>query len=565
MTMNKVLLSLIAIFCLSCTNKTVQKDHKIFELNFNDGFNKQIEVHNASLLGKDKNKACYFDGYDDYLKLNIPYLNTDSAFSVSMWVAPFSYHIASAWMSKANTCNSKSQWRFGFGWPAAQALNVTLYKDKWDDLLTQYKLPLHQWSHLVYTLSPTHKTLQLYVNGVKHGDWTFSQYSASNDPVYIGLQQDDYYFFHGMVDEISFYNEIISDSTIAALHQEFKTKPKVKIDVPDTNLEKDRIYTYHLPMQLNDGIQTASIDTTQANMKTLGEGMRQIFNKQVDNVTSLLIYKDDKLILEEYFNNHNKDALTRVASVTKSFTATLTGIAIDQGYIKNDGQKISDFFPEFTFDNACIKEITVAHLLNHKSGLDVNSIPKDSIVKYGWPVALLKSQNHCNLGVFQYGELNPDLMQYILYKQTGQLPVNFANEYLFQPLGISDFEWRKSHHTNVLAGGTDLALRSRDLLKLGILHLNKGRFNGKQILSEDWVNTIFYDYPEGEWYHHFWKVGNDFINNEHTPFVSAVGFGGQYIRIYPKLQMVCVITAAPGGEGKDPLDLLINDIIPAIE
>lgn len=562
--MNRIIYIIFILSLTNCSTKTVRTESELLKIDFNKGVEPNIEVFNARLQGDKENKACYLDGSRDYLKLNIPYLNSDSAFSVSMWIAPFSYTIASAWLSKANANNSKSQWRFGFGWPAWKKLGVTLYAGQWEDMFTEYRLPLYKWSHLVYKLSPENKKIELYVNGVKLCEWTFNEYLPSNNPVYIGLQLDDYFCFHGMIDELIFFKGAISNEKITELFYQFTNSSKVEIDTLD--FYKREKYTYKVPIVLNDGIEVGSLDSTRNGFEKVNRAIQKILDKQTDNIKSLLIYKDDKLILEEYFSNHTRDDLNGLASVTKSFTSALLGIAIDKGYIKSVDEKITSFFPSVNSNNSCIEDINISHLINHTSGISGIEIKQPLHKKNGksnWPLELLKSQDTCRLGEFAYSEINPDLIQCLLNKQTQILPINFAKKYLLQPLMIENFVWLKCH-TGLISGGTGLALTSRDMLKFGILYLNNGRFNNKQILSEDWVNSTLYDYKLSDRYNNFWWVGTGRINNITTPYVSASGFGGQHIRIFPELNIVVVITASPRGNGIKPLDLVNNEILPAL-
>jgi len=139
-------------------------------------------------------------------------------------------------------------------------------------------------------------------------------------------------------------------------------------------------YTYQMPEQTNDGWQTTSLDDVGMNKKILGELIDRINRNEYQNIHSILIVKDGKLVFEEYFNGYSFDffsegfqgeftefgidTLHNVASVTKAYTSALVGIAIDHGFIQNVGQKVFDFFPEYSRLRDESKDVlTLEHLL----------------------------------------------------------------------------------------------------------------------------------------------------------------------------------------------------------
>jgi CubicO group peptidase (beta-lactamase class C family) len=552
-----VLLLLLAL--LSCKQET---NNELLHINFDKGFDPAMEVVNAKLIGNSKNKACYFDGSGDYVKLNIPFLNNDNTFSVSLWVAPVSYGIAAAWLSKGNANNSKSQWRMGYGWPAEKSLGITFFCDTWEGNSIDYSLPLFTWTHLVYIVSPNSKITEFYINGIKKAQWEMNGYQPSNDPVYLGLQLDDYFYYNGFIDELRIFKGILSEKEIYNLNQDFIKAPKVKIDSSDY-IKKLEEYNYRKPLTIDDGIETDSVSEPSANMERLSEAIQKILNHETENIKSLLIYKDDKLIIEEYFKGHEINDLNGVASVTKSFTSTLMGIAIDKGYVKGVDEKVVSFFPGINNTNSCINEFRISHLLDQISGLEIKNLDSGQYNPTNWPVSILNKQDTCRIGEFKYSEINPDLIQHIIYNSTQIDPFDFAQKYLFEPLKIKNYTWPNGR-AGILTGGTGLAISSRDMLKLGIVYLNKGMFNGHRVLSEEWVNQTMGANKLGVFYKNLWWVGNTEINGKKTPFVGATGFGQQHIRIFPEIQIVVVVTTSPKGSGIKPLDLINNEIIPAL-
>ncbi|MEJ2617236.1 MAG: serine hydrolase, partial [Ignavibacteriaceae bacterium] len=186
-----------------------------------------------------------------------------------------------------------------------------------------------------------------------------------------------------------------SDSTIAGVWNqgEFDLKGPVilKFITPNTNRlldymvprlgkdnKKEESYIYKVPMELNDGWETASVREVGINPENLNEMFRNVLNENYINIHSFLIVKDGKLVCEEYFYGFHRNTQHKLASVTKSVTSSLVGIAIDKKYVKGVDEKIITYFPEYTsLFNENKRKITLHHLLSMSSGIkwDETSVP----------------------------------------------------------------------------------------------------------------------------------------------------------------------------------------------
>ena len=150
-------------------------------------------------------------------------------------------------------------------------------------------------------------------------------------------------------------------------------------------------YTYRIPEQTNDGWQAASLGDVDLDEGKLVELINNINRGKYENVHSILIVKDGKIVFEEYFSGYtydfereqfrgeykefSKDTIHSIASVTKAFTSALIGIAIDRGFIQSIDEKVLTFFPEYVHLTDERKEaITVKHLLTMTSGLEWNQM-----------------------------------------------------------------------------------------------------------------------------------------------------------------------------------------------
>ena len=169
--------------------------------------------------------------------------------------------------------------------------------------------------------------------------------------------------------------------------------------------------------------------------------------------------------------------------------------------------------------------------------------------------------------------MGTDLLGNILERVSGKPLEAFAREALFQPLDVSDFEWKSYPKNGKIAAAPGLRLRPRDAAKLGQFVLNRGAWNGSQIVSADWIaqsttprfqatgyfgGTLFYGYQ--------WWMGRSLSEGKEVKWVAAFGWGGQRIFIVPDLDLVMMTTAAQYGKPKEGLaamDILANAVIPA--
>ncbi len=325
----------------------------------------------------------------------------------------------------------------------------------------------------------------------------------------------------------------------------------------------------------DEGFIIDTLESVGFDSSILNEGLNENYSES--NLKSLLIYKDDKLVFERYFNDSTKDTQSNVFSVTKSFVSALIGIAIDSGKIENTKVKISEYLPEYFKDiNDEDKEsITIEHLLTMTPGF-IENFPEfvqsfyTDAIKYTLDLPL----NYKPGEKFQYANSSSHLLSVIIRKATGENAETFANKYLFNQLGIKDYSWTTERQGDNI-GASDLYLRSRDMLKFGILYLKKGNWNGKQLISENWVNestTKKIDAYEdnvglqNKGYGYQWwldTTGDD-------DYFSAIGHGGQFISVVKDLNLVVVATSVPPEEAiysdsPQIKEILYNVIIPALQ
>jgi CubicO group peptidase (beta-lactamase class C family) len=344
----------------------------------------------------------------------------------------------------------------------------------------------------------------------------------------------------------------------------------------------------------DDGWQTASPDSVGIDAETISEAFDRIHDGTYQNIHSILIVKDGKLVLEEYFAGYTWkynddqhrgelvdfgiDTRHNLASVTKSFTSALIGIAIDRGFISSVDEEVFGFFPQYAGLNDEKKaEITLRHLLTMRSGLEWNGMEapirdqSNDLVKLFLvpdPIEyILAKPVVSEPGTYWYysgGDTN--LLGEVIREATGLRVDDFAEEFLFGPLGISDHEWDHINPDVIHASG-NLKLRPRDMAKFGLLFLNGGTWNGERIVSGEWVQESTREHvslSQGEgygyqWWRKMYQTGTESIHSFY-----AAGWGGQRIMVFPDLDMVVVFT---GGSyvSESPVDVIVSrHVLPAI-
>jgi CubicO group peptidase (beta-lactamase class C family) len=319
-----------------------------------------------------------------------------------------------------------------------------------------------------------------------------------------------------------------------------------------------------------EGIVFGSMDDAAIDSVLISKIDTAIRNGTYPNIHSLHIVRNNKLVYENYWPGkdeiwgndlgirlHDRDSLHDIRSISKSVVSACVGIAIQQGKIKSIDQKVFDFFPEYKkLDTGLISSLTIKHLLTMSSGLVWNEeVPYDNpenseirMTRSSNPVEYVLSQPlEFQPGVsWKYNGGTTQLLAAIIEKATGKKVDQFAKEYLFQPLGIKQFEWTKYPGTDQPAAASGVRLRSRDLLKFGLLYNNNGSWNGKQIISKDWIEESFQSHvqrPDGGAYGYQFWLWQDTINNKSTSFIACVGNGDQRIFFDKTHHMVVVTTA----------------------
>jgi CubicO group peptidase (beta-lactamase class C family) len=291
--------------------------------------------------------------------------------------------------------------------------------------------------------------------------------------------------------------------------------------------------------------QTSTAEEEGFDSVKLAQGLQELMEKNYA-IDSLLIIRNGRVILDAYFYPYKEPLPHDLASVTKSFTTTLIAIAASQGKLDLDQPAIS-YFPDRVVANLDErkKSMTVRDLAGMVNGMDSGCLSGDEPTlntmrsQTDWVQAALDRKMTNEPGdQFCYDSPGMHLLSAILQEATGMTELEFARQNLFEPLGISDVYW-ESDPQGYTKGWGDLHLKPRDAAKLGYLWLHQGMWDGKQIVPADWVADavkVHSNTGQTENYGYGWWVSKNGY--------AAIGRGQQNIRVYPRLNMIVVVTSA---------------------
>lgn len=270
-----------------------------------------------------------------------------------------------------------------------------------------------------------------------------------------------------------------------------------------------------------------------------------IRNEKLD-VRSLLVIKDGRLIFERYGDGVSRDYNYELYSVTKTVTSLLTGILAGEKKLSMD-QKIASLLaaahPEFNDALADKQGDELRHLMTMSSGLHYKTTEGTDPLYYLTPnrlkLALGTEARTPPETQFDYTDVNPVLVGAAVSAAAGQREDTFAEERLFRPLGMRNYHWTGLDATGSVSGGWGLRLRAIDMAKLGLLMLEGGRWQGKQIVAEGWISQMKTPSPAAMDYGYYCWI-NHVVESE--PEYGAMGFKGQFITVLPKRNAVVVMT-----------------------
>lgn len=295
---------------------------------------------------------------------------------------------------------------------------------------------------------------------------------------------------------------------------------------------------------------------------------------------SMLVLRHGKLVQEVYWNGYDKDAQQDIRSATKSITALLLGIAIDRQLIKDVDQPLRNYLAvAYPQAPALRQDITLKHLLTMRSGLACDDRDPESpgqedrmYKERDWVRYFLKlpvahppgtATHYCTGGAVVLGR--------VLVEASKQPFPTYANDVLFAPLGIPGARWQDFDQHRQSDTGGHLALRPRDLARIGQLVLQQGTWNGRQLVSSAWIQQATSEHTHidknNKSYGYLWWRGMVPYQGRGVQLVYAGGNGGQFIFVVPELDLVVVFTGGNYNSAKAgrPFQLMSKYILPAVQ
>ena len=351
---------------------------------------------------------------------------------------------------------------------------------------------------------------------------------------------------------------------------------QIKIIVPEIKIDKKLV-----KVQSIKPIKDWQISTEKIDVAKIEELNQKIAKKTYKNVTSIVAIKNGKILIEEYFNGANRNTLHDTRSVGKSIASTLLGIAIKEKYIKSETQTLKEFYDLKSFQNYSTAKdsITLKSLLTMSStfeGSDMNSespgneenmYPTKNWVDFtlNLPVDKTKQANK----QWDYFTAGCIVLGDIIHKSVPNGLEKYADKNLFRPLNITKYRWQFTPQKVANTAGS-LQLCSLDYAKFGQLYKNQGTWNGKQILSQEWIaKSLSHQMPisEDEFYGYlFWNKTYKVNGLEYEVYYSS-GNGGNRIFIFKNKPIVIIITSTayntPYGE-KQVEKIMQEYLIPVI-
>lgn len=277
--------------------------------------------------------------------------------------------------------------------------------------------------------------------------------------------------------------------------------------------------------------------------------MSEWIRKDKLDVRSLLVIKDGKLIFERYAGGLGREHNYELYSVTKTITALTFGALAGQGKIDTADRAASWILkthPEFAQSLSDKKDIELGHLMSMSSGLLYRQVEGSDPMYFQAPdrlkVALSTVPRIPPATRFEYTDANPVLVGAAIAAASGQREDRFAEEQIFKPLGMRNYRWTGADQTGTVSGGWGLRLRAIDMAKLGMLMLDEGRWQGRQIVPASWIREMTTPSPKAtaqDYGYYCWI--NHIVESE--PEFGAMGFKGQFITVLPREHAVVVMTA----------------------
>ncbi|MGB0596518.1 MAG: serine hydrolase [Rubripirellula sp.] len=332
------------------------------------------------------------------------------------------------------------------------------------------------------------------------------------------------------------------------------------------------------PEDMADGIEVGELGSDSGNQAMVLAFAREIAAGQHGEVDSLLIHHDGRLIFESYYRRGRANYPHYQMSITKSYTALAMGRAIQLGYLKMSDldRPVLDFLTEIDRSKiaAGCDTITLNDALNMHSGIRVD---KETVARLRKTPSLLNGQGQIQAYFenttpvttaskqYKYQSSDPSIVMQVIETVVPGTAREFINGELLGPLGISNFGWQDDV-SGLPKSAAGSSIRSRDMIKWGMLIQNAGKWDGEQLVPAAFVKKAtsrIHTNPQDTSYGYFWWRNDVDVDGKMYDMKSGRGAGGQFILIVEELDLIITITSHNKGMGK-MLKTAPTRIIPAM-
>ncbi len=303
---------------------------------------------------------------------------------------------------------------------------------------------------------------------------------------------------------------------------------------------------------------------------------------KASGTTAFLVIKNDTLVFEKYLNGYHRNSINTSFSVAKSITSLITGIAIDQNLLHSVNDPVVKYIPDLIDTDAEYKKVLISQLMDMHSGIQFkdHDLPwGDKPKAYYYPnlrKRILELALEYEPGTkFKYNSYNPILVGMILEKVTKLSPAKYFEQELWNELGMEysgswSMDSKESGMTKMESG---LNIRAIDFAKFGRLVLSKGNWNGKQLISNEWMNYSFTvskkyklsEFADDLYYRNFWWIYADKKRSQYDiKSIAGTGHLGQYLFIFPK-EKIIIVRMGKSNKNVDSWRTIFREIVNEID
>ena len=271
----------------------------------------------------------------------------------------------------------------------------------------------------------------------------------------------------------------------------------------------------------------------------------------------VMIIQNDSIIYEKYWGSFTPERLATVFSVSKSITSLMCGIAVDDGYIRSIDDPVTEYIPELKKKDPMWQKLTVRHLLDMQSGLDFDDTYELTLKDFKKLNAMAKLNYGHNVFAqvkglkfrkepgteHRYESMTSQILGLVIERASGKPFAEYLSEKVWKPLqmespGIINIDSRKKHVAHTFGG---VAISIRDLAKIGRLYLNYGMWDGKRIVSEEWIHrSIDYDTSNDGYHFNWYNLSSASDSHVEYPGYYALGILQQVLYVNPHKNLIMV-------------------------